>query len=243
MHLRGVLCLGIAAALCTSCKAPTTETDTDNSAASGILSMRVKRTGPPPEEPQYPERKSDEQQFQDIIDAYEADVTQHPDEPDNEAKLLALGNLYRMNKRDPVRAAQWYREWADAYATAGNAQSAMVLAELVSLYEELGDEVNRREMLRRMISLFPEDSEQFRYAEKLIKGEEATREPRRPAPDTTVPVEGAAEAEGIVEGESAPEVAGPPSPVEGQAVEAPATPAPSAGKPTAPPALPGAPAS
>jgi tetratricopeptide (TPR) repeat protein len=198
--VRGTVYLLVAAGL-VACGAPQNAPETPPQ--TGILSMRAKRPStPPPQQEPVAVRKTREEIVDETIEEYERLVAVQPVPPEQAHILLALGNLYRQQKLNTARAAQWYQEWVDEFATEDNPQAASILAQLVMCYEELGDDVRYRAVLRKMMALYPEDAEQYRYARKLLQGEDTPKEEPVVRELSASDVSGEGEGEG--EGEALP---------------------------------------
>lgn len=82
------------------------------------------------------------------------------------ALLSAMGNLYRQRLGDYEQAANCFEQLIDSYPDSPNIREAYL--QLVVCYNRLGDEENRRRILRRMINDFPPNSEEFLYASQQL---------------------------------------------------------------------------
>jgi tetratricopeptide (TPR) repeat protein len=144
------------------------------------LAPRPTKTAPPPVD-----------EVAEAIARYEKLLLDDLDNPDNADEMLALANLYLQKRGDLKRAAQWYREYVYAYATADNPQSGLIFVQLLSCYEQLKDEENTLDTCRQMLKVFPPSSQEYLYADKLMRGLDVTE--RVPLPQPAPP---ASEGEG-----------------------------------------------
>lgn len=96
------------------------------------------------------------------------ELLRHELEPEEAAaRMWALGNLLQQKRGDHESAASYYElliqhhpEWEGI---------AAVYRALIGCYTALGDHVSARNVYRRILEDFPEDSEEYRVAEEALK--------------------------------------------------------------------------
>lgn len=97
-----------------------------------------------------------------IIESHRRQLEANPKSDDAPALLVGMGNLYRQKLSDYEQAAACFERLLDEYPDSINIREAYL--QLVICYERLGDEENRRRILRRMMNDFPPESEEYLYA-------------------------------------------------------------------------------
>jgi tetratricopeptide (TPR) repeat protein len=219
--------------------APAPENAGAEKAINPMKSMRVDADKLPPRPPKRdPAPKVD--LMEEAIDRYEKLMVQGMDNPENADEMLALANLYLQKRGDYKRAAQWYLEYANTYLTAEHPQAGLIYIQLLTCYEKLEDNESIMDTCRQMLRVFPPESQEYLYADKLMRGLDLTE--RVPLPQPAPPAE--SEGESAPEGEAATgaapagEQTSTMEEVPAPAVEAPAAETPA---PEIPPATPAAP--
>lgn len=139
----------------------------------------------------------------EAIERYEKLLLTAPDDPENADEMLALANLYLQKRQDYKRAAQWYLEYANSYLTAEHPQAGLIYIQLLTCYEKLGDNESLLDTCRQMLRVFPPESQEYLYADKMIRGLDVSERVPLPAPEPRVEEgEGASDASPAAEGES-----------------------------------------
>ena len=106
----------------------------------------------------------------ETIEAHRQAVAADPQAEDAPARLQAMGNLYRQKLVDYAQAAQCYEQLLVDYPDAPNKRTAYL--QLVTCYDRLGDSTNRDRICRRMMEEFPQDSQEYEFAESVLYGRE-----------------------------------------------------------------------
>lgn len=97
---------------------------------------------------------------------YRARYDGNPDDPEAPALLRAMGNLYRQTM-DYENAAWAYQQLISRFPDSPGARLAW--AELVTCFERLKDTDNLTRTCLDMMKAFPEDSDEYRFAQAKLK--------------------------------------------------------------------------
>lgn len=111
-------------------------------------------------------RMTESEQARSFIEKHEARLAEDPKSPDAPGLLSAMGNLYRQKLGDYERAAQCYERLLYDYPTWEGTRRAYI--QLVACYEALKDEDNLRNTYKRMMEVFPPDSQEHIYAKTQL---------------------------------------------------------------------------
>ena len=89
--------------------------------------------------------------------------------PDESAAILsALGNLHKQKKRDYRVAAGYYELLIEKYPDWPGVNA--IYHQLISCYTQLNDQQSLRLLYRKMVEVFPPDSNEFEYANAGLEG-------------------------------------------------------------------------
>ncbi len=105
------------------------------------------------------------------IQAHRQAVDRDPESDDAAVHLQAMGNLYRQKLVDYEQAAQCYEELLTYHPDAEYKRVTYV--QLLTCYDRLGDITNRDRICRRIMDEFPEDSQEYEFAESVLYGRDA----------------------------------------------------------------------
>ncbi|GMV93343.1 MAG: hypothetical protein AMXMBFR82_31210 [Candidatus Hydrogenedentota bacterium] len=97
-----------------------------------------------------------------IIESHRQRFEANPQSDEAPALLSAMGNLYRQRLTDYGQAASCFERLLTEYPEAANTRDAYL--QLVICYDRLGDVENRRRVLRRMMDVYPPESEEHLFA-------------------------------------------------------------------------------
>lgn len=108
-----------------------------------------------------------EERTTDVIIAEHVASLEGDLEPDaSAARLSALGNLYKQKKQDYQTAARYFEELIQNYPDWPGIRG--VYHQLMSCYEQLNDQPSLRLLYRKMVEVFPEDSNEYQYANAAL---------------------------------------------------------------------------
>jgi hypothetical protein len=114
---------------------------------------------PAPQPPTIHEKKISE------VNAHRARYDANPQDPDAEALLRAMGNLYKQT--GDLRNAAWaYQQLLKRFPQ--TAQKSGVCMELAACFEQIGDRDNLTRLYLGMMRDFPRDSNEYKYAEASL---------------------------------------------------------------------------
>jgi len=105
------------------------------------------------------------------IEAHRQAVDRAPESEDAAVHLHAMGNLYRQKLVDYEQAAQCYEELLTYHPDSEYKRATYV--QLLTCYDRLGDTSSRDRICRRIMDEFPEDSQEFEFAESVLYGRDA----------------------------------------------------------------------
>ncbi len=105
------------------------------------------------------------------IEAHRQAVDRDPESEDAAVHLHAMGNLYRQKLVDYGQAAQCYEELLTYHPDSEYKRATYV--QLLTCYDRLGDTSSRDRICRRIMDEFPEDSQEFEFAESVLYGRDA----------------------------------------------------------------------
>lgn len=101
-----------------------------------------------------------------IIAEHTAELEKKP-EPDQAAALLsALGNLYKQKKQDYATAARYYEQVIQDYPDFPGVKG--VYHQLMSCYSEMDDQGSLRLLYRKMVEVFPPESNEYLFAKDAL---------------------------------------------------------------------------
>lgn len=100
------------------------------------------------------------------IESHRQKLDSDPGSAEAPALLSAMGNLYRQKLSDYEQAADCFERLLSEYPDSTNVRDAYL--QLVICYDRLGDVENRRRILRRMMDVYPPDSEPHLYAAQQL---------------------------------------------------------------------------
>lgn len=88
-------------------------------------------------------------------------------EPDAAAaRLSALGNLHRQKKQDYTTAARYYEEIIQNYPEWPGIKG--VYHQLMTCYTQLDDQASLRLLYRKMVEVFPPESNEYQFAKDAL---------------------------------------------------------------------------
>ena len=111
-------------------------------------------------------RVSAQDKVRETIASHQRRLDADPTGEEAPALLNAMGNLYRQRLSDYAQAASCFELLIDSFPNTPNIREAYL--QLVFCYERMGDEENRRRILRRMMNDFPPESEEYLYASQQL---------------------------------------------------------------------------
>lgn len=97
-----------------------------------------------------------------VLEDYRAKYEADPKGKDAPALLAAMGNLYRQKQGNYMEAAQCFERLISEHPDAPGIRDAYL--QLVTCYERAGDRENRQRVLRRIVEVYPADSQEHAYA-------------------------------------------------------------------------------
>ena len=114
------------------------------------------------------ERVTEREKALRTISEHEETIEKDPESEDTPAYLNAMGNLYARKVGDVDKAIQCYELILTEHADWP--QARVVYIKLADCYATLGDSINENRVYRKMMSVFPEDSQEHLYAETKLHG-------------------------------------------------------------------------
>ena len=134
----------------------------DNQAALRDEFERAKAQSSGRETAEPPEKSTDT-----VIAEHTAKLDENP-EPDEAAALLsALGNLYKQKKQDYAGAARYYEQVIEKYPDWPGIKG--VYHQLMTCYTNLDDQTSLRLLYRKMMEVFPEESNEYLFAKDALE--------------------------------------------------------------------------
>lgn len=115
---------------------------------------------PPPEPPSIHEQKVEQ------VNGHRARYDANPQDPQAEALLRAMGNLYKQTGDFP-NAAWAYEQLLRRFPESTHKSAAYI--ELVGCYDQAKDPDNLARVYLEMLKVFPKDSNEFKFAEAGLK--------------------------------------------------------------------------
>ncbi len=123
---------------------------------------------PQPLEPSGPQPTRDTVRTQTAIDEHRTYLEANPKAEDAPARRFAMGNLYqKLGKYE--EAAQCFEQVL--YESPDWPGCRNVYLALASCYEQVRDETNARRTYQRMLDFFPQDSQEYKYAQAWLAGQ------------------------------------------------------------------------
>lgn len=102
-----------------------------------------------------------------VIAEHTAKLDENP-APDEAAALLsALGNLYKQKKQDYASAARYYEQVIEKYPDWPGIKG--VYHQLMTCYTNLDDQASLRLLYRKMMEVFPEESNEYLFAKDALE--------------------------------------------------------------------------
>ena len=111
-------------------------------------------------------RATDQDVARQTIAEHQARLDANPKSDDAPALLSAMGNLYRQKLLDYEQAAGCFERLISDYPQWPSVRDAYL--QLVVCYDRLGDLENRSSILRRIMSDFPPQSEEYLFASREL---------------------------------------------------------------------------
>jgi tetratricopeptide (TPR) repeat protein len=111
-------------------------------------------------------RKTPADRAREVIASHQARLEEDPEAEEAPALLTAMGNLHIQKLGDYEEAIQCYEKVLASHPSAPSARSARI--HLAASYEHLGDRENAERIYRQMMTVYPEDSQEYKYAETMI---------------------------------------------------------------------------
>jgi tetratricopeptide (TPR) repeat protein len=133
--------------------------DSDSGQGGELEQQRLKallREGQPPASP------SSEEETRALIAEYERRLEEEPQSPEVPAVLSALGNLYSQKLLDCRRASEYYEEIILNYPSWEGAR--VIYPQLAVCYERMGETEQLQWLYRRMMEVFPPDTQEHAFA-------------------------------------------------------------------------------
>jgi len=112
------------------------------------------------------------QSTDDVIAAHQTrldELEASPDPVESATLLNALGNLHKQKKRDNATAARYFEQVIERYPEWPGINATF--HQLISCYTQLEDQESLRLLYRKMVTLFPEESKEYEYAQAALAGE------------------------------------------------------------------------
>lgn len=104
---------------------------------------------------------------QNVLETYRSRYEDDPKGEEAPALLAAMGNLYRQKQGDYREAALCFERLISDHPDSPGIRDAYL--QLVTCYERLADEENRRRILRKMVeNIYPSESQENAYASSLL---------------------------------------------------------------------------
>lgn len=101
-----------------------------------------------------------------IIAEHEEKLEADPPPEEAAAHLAALGNLYRQKKGDYATAARYFERVIENHPDWPGIRG--VYHQLMACYTELEDQESLRRLYRRMVEVFPDDSNEHAFAQHAL---------------------------------------------------------------------------
>lgn len=111
-------------------------------------------------------RATDQELARKTIADHQAKLDTNPKSEEAPALLSAMGNLYRQKLLDYGQAAGCFERLISDYPQWPSIRDAYL--QLVVCYDRLGDMENRSRVLRRIMSDFPPESEEYLFASREL---------------------------------------------------------------------------
>lgn len=102
-----------------------------------------------------------------VIAEHTAKLEQNPEPAEAAALLSALGNLHRQKKQDYAAAARYYEQIIEQYPDWEGIKG--VYHQLMSCYTNLDDQGSLRLLYRKMMEVFPEESNEYQFAKDALQ--------------------------------------------------------------------------
>lgn len=101
-----------------------------------------------------------------VIAEHTAELEKNP-EPEQAAALLsALGNLYKQKKQDYPAAARYYEQVIEKYPDFPGIKG--IYHQLMSCYSNMDDQGSLRLLYRKMVQVFPPESNEYLFAKDAL---------------------------------------------------------------------------
>jgi len=101
------------------------------------------------------------------IDEHRRKIAENPERDDAPALLNAMGNLYMQKLGDYEQAVQCYERILIEYDDSNQKRTALI--NLANCYEKLGDRSGARYTYQRMLDTFPEDAQEYKFAQQKLR--------------------------------------------------------------------------
>jgi lipopolysaccharide biosynthesis regulator YciM len=101
-----------------------------------------------------------------IIAEHTAKLDLKPEPDDAAALLSALGNLHKQKKQDYAAAARYYEQIIQDYPEWPGIKG--VYHQLMACYSQLDDQANLRLLYRKMVEVFPPESNEYQFAKDAL---------------------------------------------------------------------------
>jgi len=101
-----------------------------------------------------------------VIAEHTAKLDQNPEPDDAAALLSALGNLHRQKKQDYAAAARYYEQIIEEYPEWPGIKG--VYHQLMACYSRMDDQPNLRLLYRKMVEVFPPESNEYQFAKDAL---------------------------------------------------------------------------
>ena len=101
-----------------------------------------------------------------IIAEHTAKLEENPEPDDAAALLSALGNLHKQKKQDYAAAARYYEQIIEKYPDWPGIKG--VYHQLMTCYSNLDDQGNLRLLYRKMVAVFPPESNEYQFAKDAL---------------------------------------------------------------------------
>ncbi len=111
---------------------------------------------------QNPERLTVQARARQLIAEHEQKFDADPKSADAPAYLSAMGNLYRQKLSDYEQAASCFERLINEYPDDPSVRDSYL--QLLVCYERLGDQENRRRVLRQLMEKYPAESQEHQFA-------------------------------------------------------------------------------
>ncbi|MBL7647535.1 MAG: hypothetical protein JNK74_15220 [Candidatus Hydrogenedentes bacterium] len=110
---------------------------------------------------------SPEKSTDTVIAEHTASLEQNPEPEEAAALLSALGNLYKQKKQDYATAARYYEQVIEQYPDWPGIKG--VYHQLMTCYSNLDDQSSLRLLYRKMMEVFPEESNEYLFAKDALE--------------------------------------------------------------------------